>query len=163
MNSTTIPFTLQLPSDMPFAFSIQVLDERLETVTDRRDPHGVRYPLAALLLVALLGRRAGAPRLAPLADWARLRAADLAALLGLPRATMPHLSAWSRVLGDAIDVAEREQVLSAFCREQQAAAEGRRRAAASSWRWMARPCAARSPPGGPAACISWQWIGLIGA
>ncbi|MDW8215729.1 MAG: transposase family protein [Roseiflexaceae bacterium] len=159
MNSTTIPFTIQLPPDMPFAFSLQALYERLETVTDRRDPRGVRYPLPALLLIAVLARLAGYRRREPMAAWARLRAADLAALLGLPRATMPHLSTWSRVLGDAVDGEELEPVLSAFFREQQAAAEGIRRAAASSWRWMARPCAARSPPGRPVACICWRWIG----
>jgi hypothetical protein len=43
---------------------------------------GIRYSLDALLLVAVPARLAGYSRLEPMADWARLHAADLAALLG---------------------------------------------------------------------------------
>jgi predicted transposase YbfD/YdcC len=123
MDSTTIPFTIQLPTAMPFAFSVQALLDRLQTLTDKRDPRGVRYPLDVLLLIAVLARLAGHSRLEPMADWARLRAAELAALLGLKRATMPHQSTWSRVLGHAIDVHELEETLGQFFRAQQAMAE----------------------------------------
>lgn len=123
MDSTTIPFTIQLPEEMPFAFSVQALVDQLQTLTDKRKPRGIRYPLDILLLVAVLARLAGQSRLEPMADWARLRAADFAALLGLPRARMPHQSTWSRVFGHAVDVAELEQALSAFFRAQQATAE----------------------------------------
>ncbi len=90
MDSTTIPFTIQLPEEVSFVFSLQALIERLQTLTDKRKARGIRYPLDVLLLVAVLARLAGESRLEPMADWARLRAADLAALLGLPRARMPH-------------------------------------------------------------------------
>lgn len=123
MDSTTIPFTIQLPAEMPFAFSVQALLDQLQTLTDKRKPRGVRYSLAVLLLIAVLARLAGQSRLEPMADWARLRAADLAALLGLPRTTMPHQSTWSRVFGHGVDVGELEQVLSQFFRAQQATAE----------------------------------------
>jgi predicted transposase YbfD/YdcC len=123
MDSTTIPFTIQLPHDMPFAFSLQALAERLQTLSDKRDARGIRYPLDVLLLVAVLARLAGYTRLEPLADWARLRAQELAALLGLKRATMPHQSTWSRVFAHAVDVDELEQVLGQFFHEQQASAE----------------------------------------
>ncbi len=63
MDSTTIPFTIQLPTDMPFAFRLQALLERLQTLTDHRDPRGVRYPLDVLLLIAVLARLAGHSRL----------------------------------------------------------------------------------------------------
>lgn len=56
-------------------------------MTGRRDPRGARSPLPALLLMAVLARLAGYRRLEPIAEWACLRAADLAALLGLLRAT----------------------------------------------------------------------------
>ncbi|NWG18777.1 MAG: ISAs1 family transposase, partial [Chloroflexi bacterium] len=101
----------------------QALLERLQTLTDHRDPRGVRYPLDVLLLIAVLARLAGHSQVEPMADWARLRAGEFATLLGLKRATMPHQSTWSRVLGHAVDVAELEAVLSAFFREQQATAE----------------------------------------
>lgn len=123
MDSTTIPFAIQLPTDMPFAFSLQALLDHLQTLTDKRKPRGVRYPLDVLLLVAVLARLAGHSRLEPMADWARLRAGELAALLGLKRATMPHQSTWSRVFGQAVDVAELEATLSAFFRAQHATAE----------------------------------------
>jgi predicted transposase YbfD/YdcC len=123
MDSTTIPFTIQLPEEIPFVFSLQALVERLQTLTDKRKARGIRYPLDVLLLVAVLARLAGESRLEPMADWARLRAADLAALLGLPRARMPHQSTWSRVFGQAVDVDQLEQVLGQFFADQQASAE----------------------------------------
>jgi predicted transposase YbfD/YdcC len=123
MDSTTIPFTIQLPSELPFVFSLQALAERLQTLPDKRDPRGVRYRLDVLLLVAVLGRLAGYSRLEPLAHWARLRGADLAALLGLKRSSMPHQSTWSRVLGHAVDVDELEHILGQFFHEQQATSE----------------------------------------
>lgn len=123
MDSTTIPFTVQLPADMPFVFSLQALAERLQTLTDKRKARGIRYSLDVLLLVAVLARLAGYSRLEPMADWARLRAAELAALLGLKRPTMPHQCTWSRVFAHAVDVDELEHVLGTFFQEQQATSE----------------------------------------
>jgi predicted transposase YbfD/YdcC len=123
MDSTTIPFTIQLPTDMSFAFSLQALVERLQTLTDKRKPRGVRYPLDVLLLVAVLAKLSGHSRLEAMADWARIRAAELAPFLGLKRPTMPHQSTWSRVFGQAIDVTELELVLGQFFQEQQATSE----------------------------------------
>lgn len=123
MDSTTLPFTIQLPSDLPFVFSLQALAERLQTLTDQRKARGVRYPLDVLLLVAVLARLSGHSRLEPMADWARIRAAELAPFLGLKRPTMPHQSTWSRVFGHAVDVTELEQVLGQFFQEQHASAE----------------------------------------
>jgi hypothetical protein len=48
MDSTTIPFTIQLPDDLPFVFSLQPLVERLQTLTDKRKARGIRYPLDVL-------------------------------------------------------------------------------------------------------------------
>jgi predicted transposase YbfD/YdcC len=123
MDSTTIPFTIQLPTDMSFVFSLQALVERLQTLTDKRKPRGVRYPLDMLLLVAVLAKLSGHSRLEPMADWARIRAAELAPFLGLKRPTMPHQSTWSRVFGHAIDVTELELVLGQFFQEQHATSE----------------------------------------
>lgn len=62
MYSCTRPFTLQLPSDVPFAFSLPALMAQLEPLLDHRDPRGVRYPLVPLLTVAILTRLAGSSR-----------------------------------------------------------------------------------------------------
>lgn len=114
MASTTLPFTVPLPADVPFAFSLTALATHLQTVSDRRKRRGLRYPLPVLLTLAVLAKCAGHSRLEPLAHWARLRAADLAHLFGLKRPAMPHQSTWSRVLGEAVDPREVEQALSTF-------------------------------------------------
>jgi hypothetical protein len=62
----------------------------------------------------VLAKFAGQGCLEPVAHWAKLRAADLARLFGLPRPTMPHQSTWSRVLGAAVDPQAVEQALSTF-------------------------------------------------
>ncbi len=125
MHSTTLPFTVPLPADLPFAFSLTALAGHLQTVTDRRKRRGRRYPLPALLTLAVLAKCAGHSRLDPLAHWARLRARDLAHLLGLKRPTMPHPSTWSRVLGAAVDPREVEQALRTFFQPPTPAAPAR--------------------------------------
>ncbi len=110
MDATTIPFDLPLP-DEPLLLDLTALYAQLHRLTDQRKRRGVRYPLAALLLLALLGKLAGYSRVRALADWANLRAQELSALLHLPRATMPHPTTWSRVLGYAVDPAALTQVI----------------------------------------------------
>ena len=109
MHSTTLPCPFQLPTDVPFAFSLHALATHLQTVPDQRKRRGRRYPLPPLLTLAVLAKLAGHSRLEALADWAKLRAADLARLFGLTRATMPHQSTWSRILGQAVDPDALEQ------------------------------------------------------
>jgi hypothetical protein len=123
MDSTTLPFQIRLPSDLPFAFSLQALSTRLAALVDQRDPRGVRYPLAPLLALAVCAKLAGQSRLEAIAHWTRLRAPDLAQLFALPRPTMPHQSTWSRIFGHAVDVQALEQVLSTFFQEVHASAE----------------------------------------
>ncbi len=83
MDSTTWPFTLALPSDIPCAFSLHALAAHLHTVPDRRKRRGRRYPLPVLLTLAVVAKLAGHSRLEALADWAKLRAPDLVRLFGL--------------------------------------------------------------------------------
>ncbi|HZG66228.1 MAG TPA: transposase family protein, partial [Herpetosiphonaceae bacterium] len=125
MHSTTVPFAVPLPADLPFAFSLTALAAQLQTVSDRRKRRGIRYPLPVLLTLAVLAKCAGHSRLEPLAHWAKLRAADLAQLFGLKRPTMPHQSTWSRILGEAVDPREVEQVLSTFFQTPPPAAPAR--------------------------------------
>ncbi len=114
MHSTTGLPVLSLPSDVPFAFSLQALADHLASVPDRRCARGKRYPLPPLLTLALIAKLAGHSRLKALASWAKLRASDLAPLFGLSRPTMPHPSTWSRILGHAIDPLELEKALTSF-------------------------------------------------
>ncbi len=123
MYCTTLPFTVQLPAEVPFAFGIQALAARLATLVDQRAPRGVRYPLPAMLTIAVLAKLAGYHRIEALADWARLRADALATLFGLVRPTMPHARTWGRIFAHAIDPAALDQVVGQFFQDVQATAE----------------------------------------
>lgn len=123
MYSTTFPFAVPLPADVPFAFSIHALAARLATLPDQRKRRGVRYPLPAVLTIAVLAKLAGASRVEALAHWARLRAADLASWFGLPRLSMPHARTWGRIFAQAVDPTALEQLLGQFFQDTQQHAE----------------------------------------
>lgn len=123
MHTTTIPFAIQLPADVPFAFSISQRAKHLALLPDLRKRRGVRYPLAMLLTIAVLAKLVGQSRREPIADWARQRAVELATLFGRERATMPHQTTWSRVLGEAVDVDALEHALARCFQAQQRRAE----------------------------------------
>ncbi len=57
MQSITSSLTVALPR-LPFLFSPFSLYARLLTLTDHRDPRGIRYPLAVLLTLATLAKLA---------------------------------------------------------------------------------------------------------
>lgn len=113
MQSTTSSLTVSLPS-VPFLFSPHSLYAHLLTLTDHRDPRGVRYPLAALLTIATLAKLAEQNSPRAIADWAQLRAPLLADLFGLDRPTMPHATTWNRVFGAAIDPAQFSHLVADF-------------------------------------------------
>ncbi len=113
MQSTTSALTVSLPS-VPFLFSPTSLYARLLTLTDQRDPRGIRYPLAVLLTIADLAKLAEQDSPRAIADWARLRAPTLADLFGLDRPTMPHPTTWNRVFGAAIDPQQFARVVADF-------------------------------------------------
>lgn len=117
MHSTTLPSTLQLPADVPFAFSLDALFHRLQSLVDHRDPRGVRYPLAPLLTLAVCAKLAGASRVEALADWARLRAPELTKLFGLARPTMPHARTWGRIFAQAVDPVAFDRLTGHFFQE----------------------------------------------
>jgi predicted transposase YbfD/YdcC len=113
MQSTTPSLVIPLPR-VPFLFSPASLYARFLTLPDRRDPRGVRYPLAALLTIATLAKLAEQDAPQDIADWARLRAPTLADLFGLDRPTMPHPTTWNRVFGAAIDPQQFARVVAEF-------------------------------------------------
>lgn len=113
MHSTTPALTVALPR-VPFLFSPLSLYARLLTLTDQRDPRGVRYPLAVLLTIATLAKLAEQDSPRAIADWARLRAPTLADLFGLDRPTMPHPTTWNRVFGAAVDPAQFTRLVADF-------------------------------------------------
>jgi predicted transposase YbfD/YdcC len=114
VHDTTLPFTLNLPAEVPFAFSLTALAAHLAPLVDQRKRRGKRYPLVPLLLTAVLAKLAGYARLEDLSDWARLRATDLTTLFGLSRSTMPHQATWSRIFAHAVELPALEASLTSF-------------------------------------------------
>ena len=114
MDSTTFTTLAQLTATPePFAFLLDELLPYLAAVPDPRHRRGCRYPLPPLLALALVAKLANHADLTALAHWARLRAAELTAWLGLPRATMPHPTTWTRLFA-ALDVSALERQVAAF-------------------------------------------------
>ncbi len=120
MDPTTLPFELALP-DEPVLLDLQNMYEQLQRLPDQRKRRGVRYPLALLLLIAILAKLTGHSRVRAVADWAKLGAQELSVLFDLPRANMPHHTTWSRVFGYAVDPTALEQVVAKVLHDARAA------------------------------------------
>ena len=86
----------------------------LTRLEDRRDPRGVRYPLARVLTLALLAKLAGEDRLTGIAEWVQHRKEALARAMGLPRPQAPHRTTYSRILGSTLLVEDFERMAGAF-------------------------------------------------
>jgi predicted transposase YbfD/YdcC len=113
MQSTMPSLTVALPR-VPFLFNPLSLFARFLTLTDQRDPRGVRYPLPILLTIATLAKLAEQNSPRAIADWAQLRAPALADLFALYRPTMPHPTTWNRAFGAAIDPQQFSQLVADF-------------------------------------------------
>jgi predicted transposase YbfD/YdcC len=100
--------------DEPFFFDVGSLYEHLDNLTDQRDPHGVRYPLALALVFVILAKLAGENEPRGIAQWIALRKELLREALRFDRDTVPHPLTYSRILGKAVDVNEFQQAVSSF-------------------------------------------------
>ncbi len=102
MDSTTSNAPLQA---LEYGEEIDALSlyRALEQISDQRHKRGVRYPLAVILSLVVLGKLAGMTSLAGIAEWVHLRADWLKAVLPLPHASRPCASTSGTVLrvGDA--------------------------------------------------------------
>lgn len=106
-----------------FVFDLRSLYAFLEGVTDLRDPRGVRYQLADALTLIILAKLGGEDEAQGMADWLKHRAEVLVSALALPRASMPHRVTISRILGQAVEVNELEEVLQAYFDHQAQASQ----------------------------------------
>jgi hypothetical protein len=113
MQNTTISRRLRLPNQA-LLFDLDALYVQLQRITDHRQRRGVRYPLAPILMMGVLAKLAGYESSRQMAHWAKLCAQELCELFALKRAGMPHSSTLSRVLGQAVDPGEIEQILGQF-------------------------------------------------
>lgn len=104
-------------------FEVNSLYEALLKVMDKRKARGKRYGLASVLTLSVLAKLGGEDEPEGMADWVRHRGQELRESLGMKRQNMPHAVTYRRILGQAIDVAELEQVLGDFFKGCQAKAE----------------------------------------
>ena len=72
MKDTTILMSLRLPNDA-LLFDLDELYARLQTICDHRKKRGVHYPLASLLMIAVLAKLAGQDSSRGMSHWAKLR------------------------------------------------------------------------------------------
>jgi len=95
-------------------FEVNSLYEAFGQLSDRRKARGKRYELALILTLSVLAKLAGEDEPEGMAEWVKLRRDVLREALGIKRAAMPHAVTYRRVLGEAVDIAEFEQVMNAF-------------------------------------------------
>jgi predicted transposase YbfD/YdcC len=117
MNDTTLLSRLSLPQT-DLLFDLEALYACLQTITDQRERRGKQYPLACLLMIAVLDKLAGQNSSRDIAQWARLRRHELSQVFALRREKMPPYSTWSRMLAHAFDPVEVEQIVGQFFRSQ---------------------------------------------
>jgi hypothetical protein len=116
MDSSTGWATWEL-ADEPCVVDLWRLFERWKRVTDLRKPKGLRYPLLALLSIAVLAKLAGQQQPEAIADWAQLRMHPLCRLFGLWRHAMPVARTWNRVFGQGLDAEELGRIVYGFLYE----------------------------------------------
>jgi predicted transposase YbfD/YdcC len=113
MNDNTAAVSLGA-IEQAFFFDLGSLYQHLEKLTDRRDPRGVRYPLAVALVFIILAKLAGEQEPRGIAQWVALRKDLLREALLFDRDTTPAAITFSRILGQPVDVTELQQAVSRF-------------------------------------------------
>jgi hypothetical protein len=99
-------------------FDVGSLVERFSVLADHRKAKGKRYPLALVLLLTVLAKLSGEDTPYGIADWARHRCEVLARVLRLKRKTMPCHNTYRRVLAEAVDVDQLQEVTSEYLQER---------------------------------------------
>src|SRR5258706_5299682 len=105
-------YTILAGQDVEFA--VNSLYEALLKLGDKRKARGKRYTLATVLSLSVLAKLGGEDTPEGMAEWVSHRAEDLRASLGLKRERMPHAVTYRRILGQAVDIGELEQVVGHF-------------------------------------------------
>jgi predicted transposase YbfD/YdcC len=113
MEFNTFLATLAVP-DAPAAATPTTLAAVFAQVPDPRKRRGQRYPLPVILALLVLGKLAGETTPSGIAHWARLRADDLAATLGLPQRHLPCANTYINVCA-RLDVADLNRRLAQVC------------------------------------------------
>ena len=115
-NTSRVEYSRELQEFMlgEYVFDLNGLYAYLEQLTDGRDPRGVRYHLADAMSLIILAKLGGEDEPRGIADWLKHRRELLVNALNLPRSSMPHAITISRILGQAVEPEELEQVLHRY-------------------------------------------------
>lgn len=95
-------------------FDLAGLLARLRSLSDRRCPKGLRYPLAPVLLLIILAKLAGEDKPHAIADWISARGHLLRQALGLPWRRMPHHNTYRRILAQAVSPEELDRTVGEY-------------------------------------------------
>ena len=90
------------------------LHAHLARLHDGRDARGMRYALVTILVLVVLAKVAGEDRVSGIAEWVAHRVEKLGKMLHWVKVRAPHRTTYSRVLGQALDIEEFEQVVRQF-------------------------------------------------
>jgi len=112
MKYTPLSFDVNLTEG--FAFEMDSLFAVLCELHDQRDARGLRYALVTVLVFVILSKLSGEDSLRGIAQWVELRKEALAQALCLVEPQAPHATTYSRILKDAVEVEELEQVVREF-------------------------------------------------
>jgi hypothetical protein len=104
-------------------FEVNSLYEALLRVRDKRKARGKRYRLAIMLTLSVLAKLGGEDEPEGMAEWVKHWANELRRGLGMQRASMPHAVTYRRVLGQAMELQEFEEVLGTFFKGCEAPSE----------------------------------------
>jgi DDE_Tnp_1-associated len=154
MNYSTLDAAMEQVK-VPMEIDAMSVYRAMEHIQDGRHKRGVRYSVALILTLILLGKVAGMTTPLAIAEWVRLRAEWLSSVLPLTRKTFPCAATYSNVLR-AVEAEQVNQVLTqALTRvraTERCGLEGEEPSrlgdmqngrSTCMWCWMARPCAVR--------------------
>jgi hypothetical protein len=116
MHCTLSPALNPAADQVPTVFDLASLLARLQTLSDRRCPKGLRYALAPVLLLIILAKLAGEDKPQAIADWIGVRGLLLHQLLGLPWRRMPHHNTYRRILAEAVSPEELDRSFGEYLR-----------------------------------------------
>ena len=116
-NTVSIQFEMPVSED-GYVFDVGSLYEYLLKLTDKRKARGKRYSVALVLVLMVLAKMCGEDQPYGIAEWARERAETLCTLLDLRYRRLPSHNTYRRVLREAIDVDEMQDMLCRFLKQQ---------------------------------------------
>jgi predicted transposase YbfD/YdcC len=108
------PLSFEVNLKPGFVCDLNSLFAALARLKDRRDVRGLRYRLVTILVFIVLAKLCGEDHLRGIAQWVSLRQEALAEVLKLAKPQAPHATTYSRVLNEAVDIEQFEQVVAHF-------------------------------------------------